>query len=155
MKNKLLFVFISFFVFSLPVFAQSKEARKVDEFGFNITCEEAKLKVDTFALELLNNPKSKGYIIFYGGKINPYKNKTPRRNESKVRMQEFMEDYQVSTRLGGNVNLIDGGYRENYIVQFWIVPKEAIPPIPLPTLKPEEIKFRKGKYRRAKQGEGC
>ncbi len=120
-----------------------------------INCEDAKLQVDNFALELHKIPESKGYIIYYGGIINSYGNKSPRRNESKVRMEEFMYDYQVSTRLSGNLKLINGGYRENYTVQFWVVPKGATPPTLSPTFKPEEIKFRKGKYKRPKQGEGC
>ncbi len=104
--------------------------------------------VDDFAGEILKTSESKGYIIYYGGRTNPYGNKPPQRNESKVRMKDFMEDNRVSMRLGGNVKLIDGGYRENYTAQFWVVPKGAQLPIPTPTIKPEEIKFRKGKYRR-------
>ncbi|MDQ6786435.1 MAG: hypothetical protein M3033_06400 [Acidobacteriota bacterium] len=156
MRTKFLFGLILLFALAVSGFTQTKEAKMFYEFDFrHIQCEEAKLWVDYFADELYKTPESKGYIIYYGGKTNPYGNKLPYRNESKVRMGYFMEDYQVSTRLGGNAKLIDGGYREKYTAQFWVVPKGAILPIPSPTFKTEEIKFRKGKYRRAKQGEGC
>ena len=156
MKTKFLFVFSLFLALASSTIGQTKEAKIFYEFDFrSITCDEAKLWVDFFGLELHKTPESKGYIIYYGGKINPYGNKSPRRNEAKVTMDEFMYDYQVRTRLSKNVILINGGYRENYTAQFWVVPKGVLPPSPSPTQKPKEIKFSNGIYRRGKQGEGC
>jgi hypothetical protein len=47
--------------------------------------------------------------------------------------------------------LIDGGYREEFIQEIWIVPNGAKAPIPTPTLQEKDIKFAKGKPRRSRQ----
>ena len=154
--NKLLFGLFSLFLLAYSVSAQSKEARKIDEFSFDIDCEESKSKVDLFGTELINNPGSTGYIVFYEGRIYPMPNgnKLPRRNEAKARANEFIKTYVIFRGIGDKVKLIDGGYREKYTIEFWIVPKEAGLPVLAPTVKPENIKFRKGKYHHY-IGEGC
>lgn len=153
-----IFVFALFFNIS----AQINEARKLYEFTGRENCEEAKLQIDKFALELQKLPKATAYILYYGGRGKSfYDSKTgkeeiilPQRNEAKAKIIGFINDYLVETRIGRKIKLIDGGYRENYTVQFWIVPEGAELPKPTPTIKSEDIKFRKGKYRH-RQGEGC
>ena len=158
MKTKLLFVFLCFFVFASSVFAQ-QEARKFDEMG-DPSCDDAKARLDNFGVQLQQDPTTKGYIIFYGRKSyrNTVYNKRakrymtaqilPRRGEARARMTPWI-DYLISNRgLGASrVELIDGGYREESAMEFWIAPSGAKPPTPTPTLTEKEVKFRKGKVR--------
>ena len=156
MKTKLRFIVLCFFVFTSNAFAQ-QEARKLDEMG-QVNCEEAKARLDNLAIQLQQEPTTKGYIIFYGGKSYRnliYNRRTkryiemkllPRRGEAKVRMTPWI-DYLTNSRgvEVPRIEVIDGGYREQPMMEFWIVPSGAKPPTPTPTLIEKEIKFRKGR----------
>ena len=158
MKTKLSLIFLCFFVFASNAFAQ-QEAREFDEMG-QVYCEDAKARLDNFAIQLQSDPTAKGYIIFYGGKSyrsTIYSKRAkryvsvqllPRRGEARARMSTWI-DYLTNSR-GVNavsVQLIDGGYREDLAMEFWIAPSGAKPPTPTPTLTEKEIKFRKGRSR--------
>lgn len=159
MKTKLPFVFLCFFVFASNAFAQ-QEARKFDALGGQVYCEDAKARLDNFAIQLQEDPSAKGYIIFYGGKSyrsNIYNKRTkrympvellPRRGEARARMSPWI-DYLIESRaiLASRIQLIDGGYREDPAMEFWIAPSGAKPPTPTPTLTEKVIKFRKGRIR--------
>ena len=45
------------------------------------------------------------------------------------------------------VVVIFGGYRESWTAELWIVPKNEKPPVPMPTLKRRDIRFRKDRVR--------
>jgi hypothetical protein len=130
------------------------EARKFDEFG-DIYCEDEKARLDNFAIELQNNPDAQGYIIFYGGKRHPsfYRHSSrlelPRRGESAARGAR-LKPYISSTR-GIDIDrvvVINGGYRDLWAAELWIVPKGAKPPVPTATVKPQEIRFRRGRIKK-------
>lgn len=156
MKIKLPLIVLCFFVFAPAAFAQM-EARKFDEMG-DINCEEAKARLDNFAIQLQGEPTAKGYIIFYGGKsyrTTIYNRRTkryvrllPRRGEAKARMSPWI-NYLTNSRgmESPRIELIDGGYREEPMMEFWIAPAGAKPPTPTPTLQAKEIKFRKGRVK--------
>lgn len=130
------------------------EARKFDEFA-DVNCEDEKARLDNFANELQNNPNVQGYIVFYGGKR--YQNPTyhnsglvlPRRGEAQIRVAR-LKPYMHDTR-GIDFNrivVVNGGYREQWAAELWIVPKGANPPVPTPTVKPQEIRFRRGRIKK-------
>jgi hypothetical protein len=58
-------------------------------------------------------------------------------------------DYLTNSRGidASTVEVIDGGYREEPAMEFWIAPPGASRPKPTPTLTEKEIKFRKGKVK--------
>lgn len=127
------------------------EARKVDEF-VDVNCEDEMARLDNFANELRNNPDVQGYIIFYGGKRqrNPSSNSSslalPRRGEAEARAAR-LKPYINETR-GIDIVVVNGGYRDQWAAELWIVPKGANPPTPAPTVKAQEIRFRKGRIKK-------
>jgi hypothetical protein len=156
MKTRLQFTVICFFLFSSAAFGQ-QEARKFDSMG-QLYCDDAKARLDNFAIQLRQEPGAKGYIIFYGGESylrSVYNKKAKRhvevkllpiRGEAQLRIAPW-KPYLIDSRgiEESKLEVIDGGYRQEFTVEFWIVPSGAKPPPPAPTLKEAEIKFRKGK----------
>lgn len=130
------------------------EARKVDEFG-DICCEDEKARLDNFANELRNNPDAQGYIIFYGGKRHQYPSchssrpVLPRRGEAEARVAR-LKPYIHDTRGidPHRIVVVNGGYRDQWAAELWIVPKGANPPTSTPTVKPQEIRFRRGRIKK-------
>jgi hypothetical protein len=159
MKTKLQFIFLCILAFASTAFAQ-QEARKFDEMG-QLHCDDAKARLDNFAIQLQQEPTAKGYIIFYGGEsylYGVYNKKAkqyvdvkflPKRGEAQLRIAPW-KPYLANNRgvEDSKIEVIDGGYRQEFKVEFWIVPPGAKPPTPTPTLKETEIKFRKGKIKR-------
>jgi hypothetical protein len=158
MKTKLQLLALCLFAFASNAFAQ-QEARKFDSMG-QVNCEDAKARLDNLAIQLQQEPSAKSYIIFYGGKRYSayiYSKRArryvtvqllPRRGEAKARMTPWM-DYLTNSRgvEAARIEVIDGGYREEPTMEFWIAPPGAVRPTPTPTLTEKEIKFRKGRVK--------
>jgi len=89
--------------------------RKFDEYG-NIRFNDEKARLDNFAIQLQNEPTSRGAIVGYG---SCDAEGTTRANRAK--------DYLVNTRGidAGRIDVIDGGCRPELLVQLWIVPQGA------------------------------
>jgi hypothetical protein len=100
---------------------QRVEPRKFDEFG-NIARNDEKARLDNFAIQMQSEPEAQGYIIVYGG---------PRTRPGDVqkrvaRIREYLVNYRGinSSRL----TVLEGGQREDLIVELWLVPAGASPP---------------------------
>jgi hypothetical protein len=138
-------------VFSFSVFSQ--EAKLFDKFSISSNCEYIKAILNVFANELKKQPNAKGYIVYYGGRYYPIlksnkklKNSLPRANEAKSRTKQYESYLLIPEGLpSARFELIDGGFREEYEVELWIIPNGAKLPEPKPTVKASEIKIRKGK----------
>jgi len=149
--NRNLLILLVLFALSASLFSQSKEARQVDEFGSN-ECEDLRSRLDTFLVELQNNPQSTGFVIVYEGKYTQNvhnrkgsKQKTylPVFGEAALRIKSFRQHFVFRGQAGGPYLFIDGGYREFHTVELWIVPDGAKPPLAKPTL--DTMKYRKGR----------
>ncbi len=123
----------------------------IDIFG-TYGCEDIEARLENLYLNLTEEPKSKGLIIVYEGKYAKYiydrKGKStikyimPSFGEYAFRTQE-MQRFLVFKRFKiENFLFINGGFRENFEVEFWVVPNGAKLPKPTPTL--ETMKYRKG-----------
>lgn len=130
------------------------EARKVDEFK-DVSCEDEKARLDNFANELQNNPDAQGYILVYGGKRHPYPARhnsslaLPRRGEAEARAARLKPYLHDSRGIDSNrIVVINGGYRDRWAAELWVVPKGANPPAPTPTVNPHEIRFRRGRIKK-------
>lgn len=150
MKKLFLISFVTM-LFSLSIFSQ--EAKLFDKFSVGSSCEDVKKRLDKFAIELNKQINSKGFILYYGGRYYPIlktnkklKNSLPRANEAKSRTMQF-ESYLLTAKAipTARLYLIDGGFREEYEAELWIVPANSKLPDPKPTVKTEDIKIRKGK----------
>ena len=121
-----------------------------DSFG-DVCCNDEKARLDNFAVALQHQPESTGYIIFYGGRLQNYpychssRQRLQRRGESQARAAR-LKPYLTYARAieAARIVVIDGGYRESWTAELWIVPKGAEPPTPSPTVNPQDIRFRKG-----------
>jgi hypothetical protein len=133
------------------------QARKIDEMG-QIRNAEICSRLDSLAFQLQANPDDRAYIIFYGGrkylqffydrkKQDIVSKEVPaKRGEAQLRLLKW-DDYLTFFRKieKSRFEIINGGYREKFTVEFWLVPKGAKPPIPTPTLTEKDIKFGKGR----------
>lgn len=123
--------------------ATSDQLRKFDEFG-NINCEAEMAHLDNLAVQLGNEPNAKAVIIFYGGRR--FSGRLPKRGEAEARAAR-LKPYLVERRgiLAERVEVIDGGYKEEFQVEIWMIPTDVAAPAPNPTIPAKDIKFGKGK----------
>ena len=153
---KLIVVTIMIFLaFSEIVYSETRPIQIFDSFG-DVCCDAEKARLDNFAIALEHQPDSTGYIIFYGGTHYKYpscsskREALTQRGQSQARVAR-LKPYLVNLRGidARHIVVIDGGYRETWTAELWIVPKGANPPTPTPTLKPREIRYRKGRPRKS------
>jgi hypothetical protein len=139
------------FAVSDPISIQ-RETAKFDDFG-DVCCNAEKARLDNYAVALQNLPEARGFIIFYGGRRQSYpfcsssRQRLPRRGEAQARAAR-LRPYVLRgwpTLDPQRVVVIDGGYRETWSAELWIVPKGGTVPKPTPTLKVQNIRFRRGK----------
>jgi hypothetical protein len=123
--------------------ATSPQMKKFDEFG-DINCEDEMARLDNFAVQLQNDPAARGVMIFYGGRR--FRGRLPKQGEAAARAAR-MKPYLVERRgiSSERVIVIDGGYREEFHVDLWVIPADTKPPEPSSTIPAKDIKFQKGK----------
>jgi len=107
--------------------SQSESARKFDEYGDLIQDDES-VRLSAFAANLARNSNAQGYILVYGGRLDP----VGRARRYALRAKNYL----VSTAglNSDRIVTIDGGQRESLTVELWIVPSGTQPPTPTPTL---------------------
>jgi hypothetical protein len=105
---------------STSVRTPAAQARKFDEYG-NIRFNDEKARLDNYAIELQNSPGSAGYIVAFG----------TCEGEGQARADRA-KDYLVNTRQidAARLTAVDGGCREELVVELWIVPSGAATPTP-------------------------
>lgn len=145
--KKLLFGLFVLFSLAAAGLAQTVEATKVDEFEF-VDCDNLQNRLDYFFGRVINSLKpSKGYIMVYEGKVSSYKKDNemvnPRRGEAKSQIQTIKNHTRFRSIASEKIVFVNGGLRNNFTVEFWLVPNDAAPPQATPTLK--RIKYRKGR----------
>lgn len=142
---------LTILLLSLFSCAFAQEARKFDELP-NSSCADITFRTVSFFDELRKTKDSKGYVIVYNGKLllplYNKENKTiyPHRNEAKAEIQNIKARLRFSPFDEKRLVFIEGGLREYFTIEYWIVPAEMTPPIPSPTIK--IMKYRKGKANR-------
>lgn len=114
----------------------------------NINFNNEKVRLDNFAIQLQKEANLKGYIIAYGGQRS-YAGQAQARAERA-------KNYLVKTRRinAKRIVAVDGGYREKFEVELYLLPQDLAAPIPSPTItlnKVHIIKKSKGPYLRTHQ----
>jgi hypothetical protein len=94
-------------------------------------------RLDNFAIQLQIVPDWKGYIMVYAGR-------RARSNEARVR-GERARNYLIKKRgIDPNrVVAIDGGYREEFGVELYLVHKDYHAPVPWPFVSSKEVEIIK------------
>lgn len=122
MKQRFLYLIIIGTLFLIPCLAQTKVARKFEEFDQSYFAD-AIARMDSLAVALVNEPNATAYIIVYSdsddfpGSSHRYANR--------------LRNYLVSRRIDGNrVVAVGGGLQEAQNTEVWIVPEGATPPVP-------------------------
>ena len=148
MKTKLDFKIFSVFIFlcsfALTIAAQEKpQALKFDEFDdssqgfFTYSFNDQltfKQRTERYIKQLKKERGAAAHIIHYQARIGDEDKE--RILTGQVRAMESTIQYNEGLKI--DVVTVDGGYREKYTVEFWIVPKNAEPPAPTPTIDKSE-----------------
>lgn len=123
--------------------APNSSSQKLDEFG-DLNCEEEYAHLDNLALQLQNDPEAKALIIFYGGRR--FRGRLPKRGEAAARASR-LKPYLVERRgiPSNRVEVLDGGYKEDFQIQLWVLPAAAPKPVTDQTIPAKDIRFRNGK----------
>ena len=114
-------------------------AREFDECN-SCTFDDQKARLDNLAVELQNDPSTRGYILAYGGRMSPV--------GQVNKLMSRARDYLVTQRGidASRLVVVNGGFREQDSVELWIVPSGAATPLPTPTVQAGEV--NPGKPRR-------
>lgn len=102
---------------------QAEVTYKLDTYG-NLKFRDEAIRLDNLAIELADQPQSKGYIVVYSGTSTVASNARARAKRAK--------DYLIKVRRIKPVRLVAlyGGRRPELIVEMYIVPRGAEAPIP-------------------------
>lgn len=109
--------------------------KKFDDFGY-MNHENYSARLDNIAGALQNEPTAQGYFIFHnGGKSLP---------GAALRYVKRLQNYMVNLRgiEPSRMILLEGGPREEIVVEFWISPPGGAAPVPSPrvSLEPSRTK---------------
>jgi len=117
------------------------ESRKVDEISM-FNWEDLMARLDFYAIELQKAPASSGYIIVYDGRLS-------RRGEAQA-WTTCIKNYLVERRGmdASRIKVMNGGYREKITVEMWLALPADSPPKATPTIKPKDVKYRKGSLKK-------
>lgn len=146
MQSLILGLFFILVVCSPAVFSNVDQI--FDSFGA-VDCESEMAHLDNLTIELQNTAGARAYIFIYGGKRGTY------RDEVRVR-GACIKRYLIETRgvSPDRIEIIDGGYRESFVVEVWIVPNDKPVPTAAPTVNAKSVRFKKGKMTRYREP-GC
>ena len=112
---------------------QPFRAWKIDEFKFTPPYSDCDItaRLDEYWKILKDHPELRAYIIGYGGRRQPL---------SRVAYPPASwKQYLIEMRevAGERVVVVNGGLREEAMVEVWVVPPGVEPPKPTPTVSPK------------------
>ncbi len=113
-----------------------KKSSKIAEYG-KVKPDEEKAFLDKFAAELEADPSAQGYIIAYGSPKGP--------KMEAFKAADNATQYIIKQRKVDAARLlpVDGGYREQFAIELWLIPSGADLPQATPTLDPSKLKQTK------------
>jgi PKD-like domain len=110
-----------------------KKSSKIAEYG-KVKPAEEKAFLEKFAGQLQADPSAQGYIIAYGTPKGP--------NMEAFKAADNATQYLVKQLQIDASRLfpLDGGYREQFAMELWVIPSGADLPQATPTLDPSKMK---------------
>lgn len=117
------------------------DARKFQEYG-DANCEDEMARLDNYAISLQVDPNLRGYIVVYGGR------RGTRRRQISARLYRIRR-YLTTNRMidARRIVTANGGFRERFEVELWLVPRGESLPVPTPTVNPREVRFARARRR--------
>lgn len=111
----------------------SQMPRKVDSYNDKIQGSEAEQwQLEDFREKLLKAPNTKAYIIAYGGRAD----NSGKARRYALRARNWLVEWRgIEAK---RIVAIDGGRREEFTVDLWLVPDNARPPVPTPTVNVQD-----------------
>jgi len=126
----------------VPVGAKNKfEQVPYDSYG-KMPFEDAQGRLDSFLLQLqaMNEARAhyRGFIIVYAGRSAYIAEAST--------IADCSKNYLVSVRNAAPDSVVatDGGYRDQFTVELYIMPNDAYPPLLMPTVSPKQIEILPG-----------
>lgn len=101
---------------------------KLDEYGDLSTDDEA-ARLDFLAEKLFNQPKLRGYIVAYDEPQMEQRGSYLRRIYGVGRYLTEGRGIEAN-----RVVVVDGGYKEKFTTELWLVPEGVNPPTPVPSM---------------------
>lgn len=149
MKRQLSIFLLLLLLFS-SISAQEKESKLIDGLT-SLWQSEALRTVDNLLFKLQDNPEAIGFVISYEGKYAIYEGKKlkkklllPKYGETSCRIQAIRNHIKERRKFPiDRILFVDGGFREEQEIEFWIVPENAEFPKLTPTL--DKIQYGVGK----------
>ncbi len=145
-------VLLLLFAFTFSVSAQV-HFTEFNTINSAMDCNEVRAMTDNFFIMLQKNPQHNLFLVYYEGKYKvpvlnkgklfKFKTVLPARGEAEIRIQAIRDHIRVRRYDSSRVWFINGGYREEFEIEPFILPKDEAPWKPTPTL--DSIKFRDGK----------
>lgn len=155
-KIRFVILFVCLVLASLKADAFSSQTknqnpRKVDEIGDekhlyfgtfgDVRCDGVIAQLDQLAIGLQNKPTFRGYIIVYAGRVK-FKDEARKRGGT---MRDFLVKYRSID--AQRIVALDGGYRAQLSIELWLVQEGENPPTLVPTVRPQDVKIKKGKIK--------
>ena len=107
--------------------------RKIDEFGAMNNTEDQYARLDNLSVELNNDPASSTVLLFYAGRTSRIGAIEALTNQTKK--------YLITRGIAASRILpINGGFREQGLIEMWLVPANGGIPYATPTVDPSEVK---------------
>jgi hypothetical protein len=115
-------------------------ALRFDNYG-DIEFEDEKARLDNFAIQLSQSETATGYVFVYAGR-STYEGEA---SDHLLRARQYLVEYRKIP--ADRVIAVDGGYMEELETTLIIAPKDATPPVAMPTLSPSEVELTKPRPR--------
>jgi hypothetical protein len=135
----------------LSLSGRAQEPVLVDEFPV-LGCDHYLMRLDNILSEARNNPAAQVHVLIYEGREVAYNSRT---KKSELMLPTFgsadAKFRSIKKRLAyrelppDRFRFVKAGFREDFILQAWLVPPGAKSPVQSPTLS--KIRYRKGKPR--------
>lgn len=164
MKRRVLLFAVVVFAAVLPASGQQATPRLFDRYQ-RICAEDEQARLDHFQIEFRKElPGARAFIVSYGGRcysdcMVDYPRHRPQfpRKKFEQAWKSRIKNYLVEVRGmdPAQVVLIEGGHRESWEAELWIVPRGAPGPPLSPTVKPEDIVYKKGRVTKSELRSGC
>ncbi|NJM53215.1 MAG: hypothetical protein HC846_07370, partial [Blastocatellia bacterium] len=104
----------------IPIGQTSIQAKLFDSRNY-VGADDADMQINMFSNELKKTSNSIGYIIIYGGKVT-------KRGEIDAHIKGIRAALAFYRIDEGSVFIVKGGFHKTLTIDYWIAPKEAIPP---------------------------